>query len=61
MNHVRLSTPGCTTLYGRVLGYPSIDFVFLWHVERTYIEAVLRRIIFEKSKKLKFGEFLKKL
>ena len=37
---VRLSTPGCTTLYGRVLGYPSIDFVFLWHMERTYIGAV---------------------
>ena len=44
MNQVRLSTPGCTTLYGRVFGYPSMDFVFRWHMERTYIGAVLRRI-----------------
>ena len=60
MNHVRLSvcpsvclsTPRCTTLYGRVLAYPSMDFVFPWHMEQTYIGAVLRRIIFEKSQKL---------
>ena len=60
MNHVRLSvcpsvrlsTPRCTTLCGRVLAYPSMGFVFLWHMEQTYIEAVLRRIIFEKSQKL---------
>ena len=45
MNHVRLSTPRCTTLYGRVLAYPSMDYVFLWHMEQTYIGAVLRRII----------------
>ena len=49
---VRLSTPRCTTLYGRVLAYPSMDFVFLWHMEQSYIGAVLRRIIFEKSQKL---------
>ena len=54
---VRLSTPGCTTLYGRVLGYPSMDFVFLCHIDKTYIGAVLRRIIFEKSKKLEFWRF----
>ena len=60
MNHVRLSvrlsTPGCTTLYERVLGYPSMDFIFLWHMERTYIGAV---IICEKSQKLYFSDFLK--
>ena len=49
---VCLSTPRCTTLYGRVLAYPSMDFVFLWHMEQTYIGAVFRRIIFEKSQKL---------
>ena len=59
MNHVRPSvrlstTPECTTLYGQVLGHPTIDFVFPWHMERTYIGAVLRRIIFEKSQKLDF-------
>ena len=60
MNHVRLSvcpsvclsTPRCTTLYGRVLAYPSMDFVFLRHMDQTHIGAVLRRIIFEKSHKL---------
>ena len=60
MNHVRLSvcpsvclsTPSCTTFYGRVLAYPLMDFVFLWHMEQKYIGAVLRRIIFEKTQKL---------
>ena len=37
------------SLYGRVLGYSSIDFIFLSYMEWTYIEAVRRRIIFEKS------------
>ena len=37
------------SLYGRVLAYPSMDFIFLWHIEQTHIGAVLRRIIFEKS------------
>ena len=37
---VLLSTPGCTTLNGRVLGYPLMDFVFLWHIDRIYIGAV---------------------
>ena len=50
MNHVCMSvrlsvdTLG-TTLYGQDLGYPSCDFAFLLHMERTYIEAVLSRII----------------
>ena len=35
------------SLYGRVLGYPSKDFVFLWHIDKIYIGAVHRRIIFE--------------
>ena len=47
-----LSTPRCTTLYGRVLAYPSMDFVFPWHIEQTYIGAVLRRIIFLKISKI---------
>ena len=37
------------SLYGRVLDYPWIDFVFLWNIYRTYIGAVHMRIIFEKS------------
>ena len=49
------------SLYGRVLAYPSMDFVLLWHMEQTYIGAVLRRIIFEKSQKLKFWRFFEKL
>ena len=57
MNHVRLSKPRCTTLYGRVLAYPSMDFVFLLHMERAYIGALLRRINFEKSKNLEFRRF----
>ena len=57
MNHVRLSKSRCTTLYGRVLAYPSMDFVFLWHMERAYIGAVLGRINFEKFKKLEFWRF----
>ena len=40
------------SLYGRVLAYPSMDFIFLWHMEQTHIGAVLGRIIFEKSQKL---------
>ena len=40
------------SLYGQVLAYPSMDCVFLWHMEQTHIGAVLRRIIFEKSQKL---------
>ena len=48
------------SLYGRVLNYPSIDVVFLWHIDRTYVGAVLRRIIFEKKKlKIVIGEFSK--
>ena len=42
------------SLYGRVLAYPSMDFVFFWHIERICIAAVLRCIIFEKSQKLEF-------
>ena len=43
------------SLYGRVLAYPSMDFIFLWRMEQTHIGAVLRRIIFEKkSQKLEF-------
>ena len=38
-----------TTFYGQDLVYPSWDFVFLLHMERTYIEAVRRRIIFEQA------------
>ena len=34
-----------TTLYGQDLVYPSCDFIFLLHMERTYIEAVRMRII----------------
>ena len=50
---VRLSVDTLgTTLYEQDLGYLSWDFVFLLHMERTYIEAVRKRIIFEKSKKL---------
>ena len=64
MNHVslsvRLSTPGCTTLYGRVLDYPSMDFIFDLHMERTYIGAVHRRIIFEKSQQLEFWRIFDK-
>ena len=40
------------SLYGQDLGYPSWDFVFLFHMKRAYIEAVRRRIVFEKSKKM---------
>ena len=40
------------SLYGWVLAYPSMDFIFLWHIEQTHIGAVLRRIIFETSQKL---------
>ena len=39
------------SLYGQVLGYPSMDFIFLWSIDRTYIGAVHRRIIFEKCLK----------
>ena len=43
-------------LYGQVaaLTHPSMDFVFLRHMDRTYIGAVLKRIIFWK-----FGDILK--
>ena len=40
------------SLYGQVLAYPSMDLIFLWHMEQTHIGAVLRRMIFEKSQKL---------
>ena len=57
---VRLSTPRCTTLYGRDLGYPLMVFVFHWQIERTYIGAVIKRIIFEKSQKLDFLQYFEK-
>ena len=43
------------SLYERVLGYPSIDFIFLCTKKKTYIEAVRRRINFEE----KIGIFAK--
>ena len=46
------------SLYGRVLAYPSMDFIFLWHMEQTYIGAVLRRIISENIF-IFFGDILK--
>ena len=48
------------SLYGRLLAYPSMDFVLHWHMERTYIEAVLRRIIFEKSQQFEFCRIFEK-
>ena len=48
------------SLYGRVLAYPPMDFIFLWHMDQTHIGAVLRRIIFEKSQKLLFWRFFEK-
>ena len=42
-------------LYEQVLCYPSMDFVFLWHMERTYFGAVLRRVLFEKESKQKWN------
>ena len=47
------------SLYGRVLGYPLMDYIFIWHMERTYIVAVLRCVIFEKTKNLFFCDILK--
>ena len=35
------------SLYEQDLGHSSMDFIFLSHMERTYIEAVRRHIIFE--------------
>ena len=46
------------SLYGRLLGYPSMDVVFLWHMEPTYIGAV--RIIFELSQNLEFWWYFDK-
>ena len=40
------------SLYGIVFDYSSVDFIFLSYMEWKYIEAVRRRIIFEKSQKL---------
>ena len=40
------------SLYGQVLGYPSMDFVFLWHIDRIYIGAVHRRFNFWKIFKM---------
>ena len=48
------------SLYERVLGYPSMDFVFLWRMARTYIGAVFRRIILEKSQKLIFLRYFER-
>ena len=48
------------SLYGRLLAYPSMDFVFVWHMKQTYIGAVLRGIIFEISQKLEFWRFFEK-
>ena len=47
------------SLYGRVLGYPSMDLDFLWHIDIIYIGAVHMRIILEKYKNWNFGKFLK--
>ena len=42
-----------------MLGYPSIDFVFLWHIKRAYIRAVLRLLILKNLKKWNFDDFFK--
>ena len=37
-----------------------MDFDFLWHIDRTYIEGVHRRVIFLKNlNNWNFGDFLK--
>ena len=48
-------------LYGRDLGYPSMNFVFIWHIERTYVGVVVERIIFETSQKLKILAIFRKM
>ena len=49
------------SLYGRVLGYPSMGFVFRWHIHRTYIKAVHKCIIFETSQELEFWQIFEKM
>ena len=51
MDIVRLcqSTPECTSLYGHVLGYLCMDFVFLIYMNKTYVGAVLSHFIKNKS------------
>ena len=49
-----------SSLYERVIGYPSMDFVFRWHIDRIYIGVVHRRIFFEKNlSNGNFGDVLK--
>ena len=57
---VRLSTPVGLCLYGRYLGYPSMDSFLLLHMERPYIGAVRRGVIFRFSPKLKKWQIFKK-
>ena len=49
------------SLYGLYLRNPSIDLIFLLHMERTYIGAVQRRVNFDFSRKLKKWEFFEKM
>ena len=49
------------SLYGLYLRNPSIDLIFLLHMERTYIGAVQRRVNFDFSGKLKKWEFFEKI
>ena len=48
------------SLYGLYLRNPSRDLILLLHMERTYIEAVQRRVNFDFSGKLKKWEFFEK-
>ena len=47
------------SLYGRVLGFSSVDFIFLSYMEWTYIDVVRRRIICKIFQNCNFGEYSK--
>ena len=49
------------SLYGLYLRYPFIDLILLFHMERTYIGAVQRRVNFDFSWKLKKWKFFEKM
>ena len=55
---VCLSIPRCTTLYGRVLAYPSMDFSFgTWN--KHILELCLVVLFLKYLKNCNFGDFLK--
>ena len=60
MKSISTSHKNVTGMYGRGLGYPWIDIVFLCRIKRTYNGALPRHIICEITKILEFRQIFEK-